>query len=606
MEVSKPCIYEVFEQTRRYEIPLFQRPYVWSEEEWLHLWQDISSCAEFMLGKNEILNHVRFLGAVVIQVRKIWGSQIKSHDVIDGQQRLTTFQVFLSALRDIAILKKESDIYDDLKKLTINTGRLADPSKEKYKIWPIERDRKIFCDIMMCGSIVEVEKIYPPIYKRKKLQPRHKLVESYVYFYKSINQWIDEGDEGDCIDKINSLITVIKDHLQIVVIELGDQEDPQTIFETLNARGVPLLASDLIKNYIFQRIDHEKALKVYQEHWSYFDLKINDEERVNFWETQITQGRLSRARIDLFLQYYLSMNMWKDLGSTSLYAEYKNWIEKENPFQSNPEKELINLILLAKKFYCIINPVSEDRLSLFSKRVKVIEASPVYPLILSIFSDENINEAEKEKITEYLESFLVRRMICSKTSKNYNKLFLSIGQNFNRISNRNAEDFKKLLLSGTGDTNEWPSDEQFKQGWMTIDAYKNLKPAKVEMIFQAIELYMHTSKNENILINQKLTIEHIMPQSWREYWPLPEGDEDEKIQDRNELIHDFGNLTLLTQPLNSAVSNGPAKDKLIEISKQSSLLINNYFQNKYSWSEDDVLSRSELLFEVVVKIWQKP
>jgi hypothetical protein len=128
--------------------------------------------------------------------------------------------------------------------------------------------------------------------------------------------------------------------------------------------------------------------------------------------------------------------------------------------------------------------------------------------------------------------------------------------------------------------------------------------AGVEMILRAVEDAMLTASTESITIHGKLTVEHILPQSWNEHWPLPPSvDEDTASDRREELVHDFGNLTLLTLPLNSGVSNGAAKAKLPKIAAQSALRLNAYFQNRETWDENDITARSAALFKVAKKIW---
>jgi hypothetical protein len=167
---------------------------------------------------------------------------------------------------------------------------------------------------------------------------------------------------------------------------------------------------------------------------------------------------------------------------------------------------------------------------------------------------------------------------------------------------------------------DWPTDDAFKDAWMSIDAYQELKPARVEMILLAINNAMTTAKTESIIVKSKLTVEHVMPQEWEKHWPLPSPDASARAQSgcrwgdlsqlspeqRDEYIHDFGNLTLITQQLNSAVSNGPAAQKLPQLAHFASLRLNTYFQNRNTWTEVDILERGEALFDVAKKVWPRP
>jgi hypothetical protein len=169
------------------------------------------------------------------------------------------------------------------------------------------------------------------------------------------------------------------------------------------------------------------------------------------------------------------------------------------------------------------------------------------------------------------------------------------------------EKFRALLVAGSGESVDWPDDQAFEKSWSTVDAYNVLKAARVEMILRAIDDAIRPAKAELVRIDGKLTVEHVLPQDWVDNWPLPKGAEPQPAtEERDGLVNNFGNLTLLTQALNSSVRNGPAKDKLPAIALQSTLALNTHFQGRAGWSEADVRERRALLFETAKKIWPGP
>ena len=207
-----------------------------------------------------------------------------------------------------------------------------------------------------------------------------------------------------------------------------------------------------------------------------------------------------------------------------------------------------------------------------------------------------------------LESFLVRRMICGRTIKNYNRLFLQIAAELNEAAKATGvvdrAAFQKVLLAKTGDAVDWPSDAEFETAWQEVPAYERLSAAKVEMVLLALDLELRTKKGESITIDDDLTIEHVMPQDWEEHWPLPASDRAGIARDK--VLHTFGNLTLLTQGLNTAVSNGPYSAKQPEITAQSSLRLNAYFQSVDAWDEAAIAAREKELFALALTIWPRP
>lgn len=142
MEVFKKTVSAVFSGERRYAIPLFQRPYVWTREnQWEPLWDDIVERADLELEQPQVDAPPHFLGAIVVQQRASWGDELLAHDVIDGQQRLTTFQIMLAAFRDIAGSLDEKQVTASLISWTRNENAIANPDVEQFKVWPTNVSR---------------------------------------------------------------------------------------------------------------------------------------------------------------------------------------------------------------------------------------------------------------------------------------------------------------------------------------------------------------------------------------------------------------------------------------------------------------------------------
>jgi hypothetical protein len=126
------------------------------------------------------------------------------------------------------------------------------------------------------------------------------------------------------------------------------------------------------------------------------------------------------------------------------------------------------------------------------------------------------------------------------------------------------------------------------------------------MVLEAIERAMRNDKSENISIREKLTIEHIMPQKWRTNWPLPEGATLEEEMKRDETLHHFGNLTLLTNKLNPSLSNAPWAEKKTALMEHSALAMNRELQFASQWNENTIADRGAEMFKLVLRIWPRP
>lgn len=163
MQPSTLTVFELFEKERRYVVPLFQRPYVWTEEkQWLPLWEDISAKADELLSVREdgIEVGTHFLGAAVLSEIKTSVRQVAAREIIDGQQRLTTLQIILTAFRDIVLAKKGDErTVRTLNRLTLNDCSMED-QYEQYKVWPTTADRRVFETVVSSGTPQRLDEIY--------------------------------------------------------------------------------------------------------------------------------------------------------------------------------------------------------------------------------------------------------------------------------------------------------------------------------------------------------------------------------------------------------------------------------------------------------------
>ena len=142
----------IFEKKMRLEVPLFQRQYVWNlEHQWQPLWEDISrKFSEFLEGRKDAPVH--FLGAMVLDQKQVPTTHVEKRQVIDGQQRLTTLQIFLAAYRDFCREQGCEDLAKECDAFTQNRGMMANPETDRFKVWPTEADRDQFRDVLLLGS----------------------------------------------------------------------------------------------------------------------------------------------------------------------------------------------------------------------------------------------------------------------------------------------------------------------------------------------------------------------------------------------------------------------------------------------------------------------
>ena len=400
----------------------------------------------------------------------------------------------------------------------------------------------------------------------------------------------------------------MNDYQNLVVIDLEKDDDAQEIFETLNALGTPLLPADLVKNFLFRlaEIQGENLEKLYRRYWDTFD------SEKSYWREEVRQGRLKRARLDLFLNHYLTMMKGEEVIISQMFLDYKDLVLSKN---GAPATEHMKHFRSYADVYEAFDSFPPDvREGLFFDRLNQMDISTVYSLLLEVFKRYPTTNRypELEQILADLESFFVRRTVCGLTPKNYNRFFAQLVMRLRSDNN----DFspgavRKQLMAETAETQRWPDDAEFRNAWMNIDFYRRVKKATQRMILEAIESALHTGKTEKVKIERNLTIEHLLPVDWEEHWPLTVRDDtmqaqEQAVERRNASIHKIGNLTLLTRKLNPSVSNGPWVKKRQAILKHSALNLNRVLQDTETWNEAAIERRSMELLQVALKLWSHP
>lgn len=614
MKPDKLTIHDLFQRERRYVVPLYQRAYVWTRQlQWEPLWEDIERQAEACFrAPNHTPSRSHFLGAIVLNVSRIVGSGVARSEVIDGQQRLTTLQLFIAALRDYAV-SVGSSYAARLRRLTVNEDEKPG-SEGAFKVWPTNADRAVFRQVMGAGSQDGVNRAFGA----GEAHPR--MAQAYRYFFDQIYQFAETQEPEDTRDdRVFALLQALRTALQVVVIELEDGDDPQVIFETLNARGQPLLPSDLIRNYLFMRANYDTALNVdelYDSYWRPFDDRraegaVGGEDR--FWHIEERQGRLTRPRIDLFLFHYLVMQTESDFTIGSLFQEFRDWRDGTS---GSIETLLADLRRYSDVFFGLIAPTGTDRAAVLARRLQAMDTSTVFPFLMFMLAQpaERLSVTDRDRLLVDLESWLVRRFVCQLTNKNYNRFFVSMLAKVKRAApgDNLADLVRDELARGQDITTAWPTDRAFRAAWLTKPVYTKSRPDRAAMLLRAVEAQLRTRRNEAVTLPTALSVEHLLPQrgSRADYPLATDGlaiSEETPDQCRERLLHTVGNLTLLTCELNASASNGPFPEKVEKIVADSDLRLNAWLRTDppSDWLDDAVVARGRRLFAQAAEIWPR-
>lgn len=633
MNLGKPHLEDLFNKQIRFQIPVFQRHYVWNEQnQWQPLWDDFSN--KLKERKNESTYNPHYTGSIVLFQESTTTSTVSTYSVIDGQQRLTTFQLFIAAFREIC--RKyvgDDDLLIDLNKLLFNDRVYGqtDYDSQKHKLEPTKFNNEEFklildhtydeIEVLLINPLLEERGIGIKTY-RSRARQRYRMLDAFLFFYEKLEEQINSSSDP-METKIPELLLTLKRDFQFVEINLDKNDDPQMIFETMNGRGASLTETDLIRNYIFMRADRSKVDidSVYEKYWDEFD----DASSEFKWHSKTSRGRYFETHLQFYIIDYLTLKLRNDIRYDQVFYHYKFFIVNNASFNT-VESELKELKRYSSIYKSIVNPNNESLFGRFCSRLRDMDISTIYPLILAIQGDNEIPLSEKKGMFNALDSYITRRFLCGYTTKNYNNVFLDFIKQIETCTT--AENFIDYLKSKTGDTNLWPTDTILREKLKERPLYREErnKTRSISNILLEIEKYKRGKKQEKIdFVNEGLTIEHVLPQSWYEHWLLEDNlipqeefeiakhavmtEEDQngfyhKIMSRNNKLHSLGNLTLLTSSLNPSVSNSSFEIKQKELAKQSTLLLNTYFIDLDTWDESAIEKRTELFIEDIIKIWE--
>lgn len=215
----------IFGKDVRYVVPLYQRPYVWKRaEHWEPLWDDVRwvlqrSSESTPSGKPS----PHFLGAVVLEQPRVQLGEVEIRTVIDGQQRLTTLQIFIVAASRVAKEVGADTESRILERLTVNNEDLAKTEEQRFKVYPTNANRAAFVDVMLADAGAN--------------DTSNRIHEAYGFFLEVLRAWSIQQEDAQ--KAFEALAAVIRKLLKLVVIDLEEEDDAQVIFESLNARGTP-------------------------------------------------------------------------------------------------------------------------------------------------------------------------------------------------------------------------------------------------------------------------------------------------------------------------------------------------------------------------------
>lgn len=582
----------IFETDRRLIIPIYQRSYVWNkEDQWEPLWEDVERVADQMC-EDRARARRHFLGATVfVQIPSQTGS-VDYREVIDGQQRLTTLQVLLKAFYDECCVQDFGNVVEKAKKCLFNDEFMVREPVDRFKLTPTLNDRDAFTLIIQAQP-------------HDQLNDAHSLVEAYGYFRDAMREWLQSNE-----NRAQHLYYTLTRMLTLVVIDLDSHDEAQVVFETLNARGEPLLQSDLIKNHLIHHAQ-KAGLNVGELHRKYWQGFESDNQ---FWRNYVGRGHARRLIIEQFFFNYLTLITRNEIATAKLYDRFKTHVEACGA-NDDPTAEMASIAIHAKHYRRLIDGIDlEPDVMELRETMNALGFVALHPFLLGLLEQLDNYPEQRNAIARDLESWLIRRTVCRLNTRGYNRFCVELVQLIpqdkeNIRADELVQQIRNQLIRQDSDSFRWPRDDEFRKEWLSRKLYVELTQPRVRRILSRIEVEIRRQSrgmSENFDPHQRFTIEHMMPRSWAAHWPLlvdPAQNERELIQRRDQLLHTMGNLTLLMAPLNSSVSNSPWEARRRAISEFSTLRLNQETITEAMWSEAQILQRGEKLFNYAKDIW---
>ena len=591
MDANIKNLQSLFGTQVSYLIPQFQRPYAWGkDDQWFPLWEDVRNLAERHLaadGQGHIKSH--FMGAIVLWPRQSNTGEVTKTIVVDGQQRLTTLQLLIKATQGVFQQLNDDARFNRLRDLTENSDSHLgeDPDNNKAKIRQSNLvDQTAFREVITLMSSV-------------KPQDPRPITKAYQYFNGKVDEWLSKAETPEeKVRRADALEDALSESLLTAVIDLDDDEEPHIIFETLNARGETLRQSDLVKNTVMYEANVIDDANAAQRLWGMFE----DE----WWRESASDSRVDRIQLDRLLNHWMMATTRKNVAYNRVASDFRVYLGDDS---NHDIYSIADRIRSSGTVYRnALNYMDSDSYVIGALRRMIGDMNivVVMPLILYLKADQIQNDRYRRCI-QIIESYLVRRALYGRITQGLTDFFIRMLDRMHQERPTHCDEtLAKFLDSQTNDTLMWPNDN------ILFASLRNRRMPRMnaqrrKMILVEIERKMRKERmTEELGSTKNLTVEHIMPQRWRENWSLPSSARLEDSERREEVVHFLGNLTLTTSRLNSSLSNAAWPQKRETLQHHSTLLLNTEMLSNTpgDWDEDEIESRGASLALRILDIWK--
>ena len=547
----------LIEGSKQFIIPVFQRDYCWKSEQCDQMWNDVLRARE----------RGHFIGSIIYVDADTGSATFQRWSLIDGQQRLTSLTLLLTALRDYIIETGWEGTVDSPAVNKINGNFLKNANEEGDRSYKLVLRRT---DDTTLRALVDGNK---PTERDGRVS--QTIIDAYEYFK-------DRLHDPDCdLDAVYHGVN----KLNIVEVTLQrDTDDPQLVFESTNSTGVDLNQSDLVRNYLLMGLRETKQTRLYDAYWSEVE----------------AQFKASGEIFNSFLRDYIALQNIalqkkhvQQPRSNRIYDEFKSFRQQD---VEKPLEDLLQDMVRVARSYASFHglaPVLPEGLSDAMSNVRKLGTTQglIIMRLYDLYENDCLSQGDFVRAVTLIESYILRRDVVGLSGRNYWTVFARVAQDMG-----SNFDSLRVALACLRDNNRFPDDHEFRRALEERDLY-GLRNCK--HILEGIENRGQREPSPT----QNFSVEHIMPRAianiseWREML----GDDWE--EHHGTWLHRLGNLTLTAY--NSTYSNRPFDEKK-DISggfRESPVRLNRYVAEQREWTVNEIEKRGEALAERALKIW---
>ncbi len=543
MKATQSTINDFFALTGTiFSIPVYQRNYTWEKEDCEKLLQDIIGISQNK--KTHFMGSITYILHLIDDEKSL--RKLQEFVIIDGQQRITTIMLLLKAI--------ETKIPNEGIKREIDN--LLNLSGQRLRLKPIKSDKEAF-DLVMQNRSHEIQGV-------------SHIRDNYKFFTKELDNYISKGYR---IEEIYGAFLRLK--IVAIGLELGE-DDPQVVFESINATGVQLEGLDLIRNYLMMGENSDNQNHLYNTYWVSLEDWLGEKDLNDFIKTYLRiyfEDKVKEGEHEVYymLKAHHRKNFPNDIqGLMSDMREYGRiyqiFLDRDHYFlhRGDPQ-QLANLRLRIKDLV----------------KIKFGVAKPFILRCARDFEEGKLDYENFHEILQILISYFVRRSVCGDSTAALNKVLYSL---YRQLENVSADALKRYLGKSVGRT-AFPNDDKIKAAFAVRNAYA------ANQVCKFILLEIEKLSNAEPPKEENLEVEHFYPKTPTQEWRDMVVDYFTFEQD---YLNNFGNLTLSGQ--NQRLGNKSYETKIELMEEYSSLHLNDYFiNNTHSWGIEEVKARSGYL-----------